>query len=65
MIVKKTPGRVGDHVPPVRYVPWYRVVMIGVFMSSIHTRAVQSPTDMKYFGNHGFRSSEYTGPWWP
>ena len=49
-MVKNTPGRVGDHVPPVRYDEWYLVDMMGVLRSSIHTRAVQSPIDMKYLG---------------
>jgi hypothetical protein len=54
-----TPGRVGDHVPPVRYVAWYLVVRMGVrtAVSSVHTLAVQSPIDRKYLELKGLRRS--------
>ncbi len=57
-VTKKTPARVGDQQPPVRYDLQYFVVMIGALPSSDQMRAVQSPTVMKNLLKLGLRWME-------
>lgn len=42
-------------LPPVKYVGWYLVVRMGVLtaVSSVQTRAVQSPMERKYLEEKG------------
>lgn len=46
-VTKKSPGRVGDQQPSVRYDWWYFVRMIGARISSSQMFTLQSPIDMK------------------